>query len=52
VSRQFFQVAIIPGRLDAMVGARCVLSVEPADAKTITVGGHRAELGMQALVNQ
>jgi hypothetical protein len=44
------QVVIIPRRLDAVVDARGLLSVVPADAKTIPVGGRRAELGMQALI--
>jgi hypothetical protein len=46
------QVVIIPGRLDAMVDARSFRSVVPAHAKTIPVGGRRAEPGMQALINQ
>jgi len=52
VTGKLAQVAVVPGRLDALEDAGLVALPVPADAEAVAVGRLGAQLGVEALVDQ
>ena len=50
--RELAEVAVVPGRMRVAVDARHAVGAVPADAEAVAVRRGRAELGVQALVDE
>jgi hypothetical protein len=46
------QIAVVPGRFDALVHRRLTAFAVPADTEPVTIGGRRPETRVQTLVDQ
>jgi hypothetical protein len=52
VASQLLEVLVVPRRIDALVDRGSIAVAVPADSEAVPVGRMRAELRMEALVDQ